>query len=146
MFKLEQTDFGIKVTIRGLMDVDEANRLRSELVLLVTRQDGDFSALVDVRESIPAEYEPKAMLQHCEEIALKAGMRRMATIFESPVIKGQVQQNAHLSGTAGIARHIDASKVANAEQVALAWVRDGIPPEASDSPVDDLTRIVPSER
>ncbi len=136
MYKLEQTDYGIKATVQGFMDPTTVTNLRSEFVLLLAQQDGPFSLLVDARDLIPPEPESANLLQDCEEMASKAGMQRMAIILKSPVVKVQMQQVGHLSGAGDITRHIDASKVENAEEIALAWVVDGVEPEPTQAPID----------
>lgn len=152
MFEFEQTDYGLKLTIRGALDPAEVARLKAGLDMLLATQDGPFSALVDGREFIPVEHEIAAVLQHCEEMAMAGGMQRMAIILKSPVVKGHVQQIAHLSGSASISRYIDSSKIDNAEQVALDWLVDGIEPEATEDTEEaneataDPNQIIHSER
>lgn len=146
MYKFEKTGFGLRLTVWGALDPSVAARLEAELERLAARQDEPFSALVDVREYIPVEREIAAVLQHCEEMAMEAGMQRMAIILKSPVVKGQAQQIAHLSGSVSISRHIDASKVENAEEIALAWVVDGIEPEMAKEPVDGQNQAIRSRQ
>ncbi len=134
MFEFEQTDYGLKLTARGALGLSDVSRLRADLERLLEKRDGPFSALVDCREYIPVDDETTRVLQLCEKMALKGGMQRMAFILKSPVVEGQVRQIGHLSGTAGITRYIDASKVDNAVEVALRWLVDGIEPEAANNP------------
>lgn len=143
MYKFEQTDFGIRVMVAGLMGPDEVNCLKSEFVSLVAEQDGDFSLLVDATELVPPEPASKNLLQECEELALSAGMQRMAIVLRSPVLRFLVRQIAHLSGSASVAKYIDASKFDDPERMALAWVADGIDPEAEQVPTagQDKTNV-----
>ncbi len=133
MYKFEQTDFGMKLTLRGALNLAEMTRIREKLEFSVAHSEGPFSVLVDVSELIPPEREYTALLRDCQELGLNSGMQRMAIIHKSPVVKGQARQIAHLSGAAGIAKYIDASKVDNAEQIARDWLVDGIEPEPTEN-------------
>lgn len=143
MYKVERTDYGIKATIRGVLDASDAVSLRDEFVVLLGKQDGPFSLLVDARDLVPPDKEGANLLQECEEVALKAGMHRMAFILQSPVLKALVRQIAHLSGTAEMSKYINCMKLDNADQVALAWVGDGIEPEAISNPIDQQSQFIP---
>lgn len=146
MFEFEQTEYGLKLTVRGALDSREVARLEIETERLVAGIDGEFSALVDCMDYIPAEREITAVLQRCEELALKAGIQRMAVVFKSPIVRGQVQQIAHLSGAVGISRYFDASKVDNAEQMALDWAALGVEPETNIDGAVDQDQSVRSQK
>ncbi len=146
MFKIEQADFGIKVTVHGALHISEVDSLKTESVRLAGQQSGSFSILVDARGMVPPDQEGTDLLQECEELILRAGMTRMAFILSSPVLKAHAVQLAHLSGTASVSRFIVESQTEDAEQVAIAWARDGIDPEMTEKSVNDQNRMAHSDR
>jgi hypothetical protein len=128
LHSLEQTDFGVKVVVQGTLDEAEVSVLKAEFAIMVAEQSGPFSLLVDATELVPPKESSLTLLQDCEELALSGGMQRMAIILKSPVLKAQVKQVGHHSGTVNVTQYVDALRTPNFEQVALAWVVDGVEP------------------
>jgi hypothetical protein len=131
LYKIDQASFGFRIIATNAIDLDEAKRLRSELLNAVSEYRKPFSVIADVRGLIPSD--PKVLeIIHEMQIECKhMGLERVATIVSSPVVKAQMIQATFNAGTAHIDRFIDASKAKDWEQQALAWVETAIEPQVS---------------
>ena len=58
----------------------------------------------------------------------KMSLERVAIVVNSPVLKQQATQISHDTMTSKYDRIIDASKNSDWENVAIAWVTDGVEP------------------
>jgi hypothetical protein len=131
----------VKVLLQGILDEAEVSVLKAEFASMVAEQSGAFSLLVDATEVVPPKEGSLNLLAECEELALVGGMKRMAVIMKSPVVKGQVKQVGHHTGTVNVTLYVDALKTPNFEQVALAWVVDGVEP-AAEGALHSRTNLV----
>jgi hypothetical protein len=127
MYDIEQTDYGLRLTLSGQFDADEAQAFISDVQSESRELEEGFSVLADLRgmEAFPPEVGERIaeLMAFCNE----QGMSRSADVVESATTSLQMEQ---LVDQAGIDdRVIDASAVDDWEQQALAWIEQGTEPE-----------------
>ncbi len=128
MFRIDKTSYGYRLTLGGDLTVVETLRLKTELAAVIGGLRPPFGVIVDIRALMPIMPEAKVYLQECEQLAKDAGLQRRAVILQSPVVKAQVKQLSLLSKTDNIERRINASLTDDWEELALAWVVEGVEP------------------
>ncbi|MFH1699666.1 MAG: hypothetical protein ABIE07_03680 [Candidatus Zixiibacteriota bacterium] len=135
MYKIEETYYGYHTTFSGVMSEAEALRFKSEVKTILSSQKQPWSSVVDLQAWIPAGPEILMLLRHVEQLTKKHGLQRRAVIVRSPVIKAQATQLSFASETNSYERRIDASKVDNWEEQAIAWAAHGVEPVSTFSVV-----------
>lgn len=128
LHKFEITSFGYRLTLGGKVTLPEATQLKTELADLLAIIRKPYGVIADVRTVIPFSPEVKTLIRECEQMSKEAGLQRRAVIFQSPVVAGQATQLSFQSKTDDIERRIDASLTDNWEELALAWIVDGVEP------------------
>ena len=128
MHNIEATSYGFRLTVTGAMNTAEAEEQKLELLQTLSTCNQPFSLLVDVRGLIPAEPEVFKEIEEMQTACKLMSVRRTAIVFSSPVLKAQIKQGSFVTGTVEVDRFIDASRVHNWEEQALAWVVEGIEP------------------
>lgn len=126
MYDIEQTDYGVRVTLSGQLDEAEAEAFIREFEPAVESLAEGFSVFADLRgmEAFPpAVGEKVASLMAFSQ---RQGMERSATVVQTATTSLQMEQ---LVEQAGIdERVIDATAVDDPERVALAWIEQGREP------------------
>ncbi|MFB6297013.1 MAG: hypothetical protein ABEH56_00670 [Salinirussus sp.] len=126
MYDVERTDYGLRLTIAGTLDDDEAAAFRREIRTKVDRIAGEFCVFADLREMNafpPAVAEQLTdLMEYCEQ----QGMTRSVDVVDSATSGLQMEQ---LIDRAGInERVLNASHREDWAEAAEAWVRDGTEP------------------
>ncbi len=91
---------------------------------------GTFGVIVDARKLELLNGEAQALLVEGQALYKKQGMLRSAVAVGSPAVTRQLKRLAEQSGIGEFERFVDTRKYANWAEVAVAWVRDGIHPDA----------------
>lgn len=131
MYRINKTSFGYHVVIEGSLSDAETGQLKLEVAGRLSDQVDNFSVIVDLRKLIPPHSGSLEVLRDCVEFALQAGMKRIAIIYTSPVVRDQIKQTAFMSGRNPVGRYIDALKTDDPERAAREYVEDGIEPPSS---------------
>ncbi|MFT4920999.1 MAG: hypothetical protein ACI8XM_000191 [Haloarculaceae archaeon] len=123
MYEIEQTAYGLRITLSGQLDAAESEAFAEEVRSQVRQLDDGFSVLADLRgmEAFPPEVGEQIaeLMAFCNE----QGMGRSADVVETATTSLQMEQ---LVEQAGIdERVIDASSVDDWEQQALEWIERG---------------------
>jgi anti-anti-sigma regulatory factor len=128
MYNLEETSYGFRITATGTMDATKAEQLKAELLQALCAHTQPFSLLVDIRGLIPTGPVVLEAIQEMQSVCRLMSLRRTAVIISSPELKEYIQQSGSIAGTTAADRFIDASKIDDWEDRALAWVKDAIEP------------------
>jgi hypothetical protein len=123
MYEVEQTAYGLRVTVSGQLDPAESEAFAEDVRSQVRRLDDEFSVLADLREM--EAFPPEVGEQIAELMAFcnERGMGRSADVVETATTSLQMEQ---LVEQAGIdERVVDASRVDDWEQQALDWIERG---------------------
>ena len=128
MYKIEKTDYGYKLTFDDFVVADEMKAWREESAELLSGAPGQFGVLVDMRTLIPLSVAAQEQMQEGQKLYRSKGMLRSVVILDSVVTTMQFQRIGRETGIGDFERYIDASSVANWEQVGVEWITKGIDP------------------
>ena len=133
MYSIEKAPYGYRVTASGQMDIDEAEKLRIQLIGTLTELGAPFSLVIDLRKLIPISADVSQVMMDMQRACAQMSLQRVALIIESPVVKGQSRQITYDADTEKHDRVINALSVPDWEEVAVAWVADGVDPETKST-------------
>lgn len=130
MYKLENQDYGLKLTLSGDLTESEISGMTVEFQSLVESFDQPFSILVDARRLITLDQSVFHLMIKCQQIAQDGGRRSEAIVVSSPVLKSQGQRITLESGSSDAVRFISSVKHDDWEKVAMDWILRGIEPDS----------------
>ncbi|MCP4570236.1 MAG: hypothetical protein GY841_21870 [FCB group bacterium] len=129
MFKIDKTDYGMKLILAGDIAVEEMTTWLKELKAVIDDMNNDFCAFVDMRKLIPISTEAREPLEAGQKYAKEKGMRRSVVILNNPVLTMQFKGIAHQTGIYVWERYIDASQEPDWERVGLDWLISCVDPD-----------------
>lgn len=130
MYKIERRPAGYILTFSGLIDQDEMQRWHDDSAKnLLTETSSSFGVIIDMKNLQPLSAEARAVMVEGQKLYKEKGMQKSAVILNSPEVTAQLKNLAIQSGIYSTERYIDASKVNNAVDVAIDWVKDNIDPD-----------------
>ena len=129
MYKIERTDFGVRLIFDGFMKQEEMAKWVAESEQFVKSLPPKFGVIVDMRGLKPLTAEAEKEMQNGQKLYKKSGMERSAVILSSAVVTMQFKRSAQETGIYQWERYIDASKVANWEEVAKKWLVNAEDPD-----------------
>jgi len=129
MYKVEQKEYGYKLTFGETIDANEMKRWFEESKKALANKTGSFGVFVDMRTLAPLQPEAQAIMRDGQAIYKQKGMIRSVVILNNAVVTLQFKRIAKESGIYAWERYIDASSVKEWERVGVAWVRDGKDPD-----------------
>jgi hypothetical protein len=133
MYTLEKVPFGFKVTIAGRVTAEEAVHAREESRTALAQSEGPFGVLVDIRTLKPMADDVQLIVDETQRMFRRSGLERSAVVLASAVMTIQFMRIARDTGVYAHERYVDASKHADWEKIALAWILDGQDPDARPS-------------
>ena len=128
MHKIEETDFGFKITAAGITEPEEMEQFKFEIIHTLAEHNRPFSLLIDLRELMPLSPEIAEIIKEIQISCRKMSLERAAIIVNSPVLEQQIIQTGFKAATSKYDRIIDISKHLDGENTALAWASEGIEP------------------
>lgn len=146
MIDIERTSYGFRLTLAGKVTIEQATQMKVEVAALVATFKPPFGIVADTREVIPLAPAVKNLFLEAELIAKEAGLDRSAVVIQSPVVKSQAEQLSFLSQINSTQRIINAFTTVNWEEVALAWVVDGIEPSRAHQESNQGDKAAPIPR
>jgi hypothetical protein len=136
MYKIETTDYGLKLTLAGIMDMAEASQFSSEWTEAIMSFDRLNAIIIDAREFVPVTPDVQEIIK--EMIHATAGKHsneiKIATILKSPIVKNISRRLSLSSEQSYIHRFIYASDTDDPEKTACDWAVKGIEPASSIVP------------
>jgi hypothetical protein len=133
MYTLEKAPFGFKITIAGHATSAEATRILDESRRVLKNCDKPFGVLVDIRTLKPMADDVQKIVDETQRLYRAEGLRRSAVVLASAIMTLQFMRIARDTGVYTYERYIDASKDANWEPVALAWIINGVDPDVREA-------------
>lgn len=130
MYKLEKAPFGIKIKFAGFMQPDEMREWLEESKVALASAPKGFGVLVDETELKALPEDTKKVLQEGQALYKASGMSRSAVGLASALTTAQMKAVAKDAGIYEWERYIDASANPNWVAVAMAWIQDGVDPDA----------------
>ncbi len=128
VYKIETTDYGVRLTFSGSISSEEMAAWLAESRQFLNTIDVPFCVFVDMREFIPIDEGAREYMITGQKLYLEKGMKRSAVIWNSPVTAYQFRGIAHETGISKNERYIDASADVNWEEIALDWLIKGTDP------------------
>lgn len=127
MYEIDRTEYGVRVTISGQFDPEEADSFVDDMRSTARQLDDGFGVFADLRgmEAFPPEVGKKIaeLMSFCQG----QGMGRSVDVVESATTTLQMEQ---LVEQAGIdERVIDATGADDWESRALDWIERGVEPD-----------------
>lgn len=113
------------------MNSAEASAWLLEFKGYVTARQGSFGVFVDMRTLEPLATAAQKNFEEGQRLAREVGMTRSVVILDNPTLTYQFKRIALQSGIYDWERYIDASEDENWESTGLAWVAEGIDPDAN---------------
>ena len=130
MYKIERRPAGYILTFSGLIDQDEMQRWHDDSARNLSDETSlSFGVIIDMKDLQPLSAESRTIMVAGQKLYKEKGMKRSAVILNSPEITAQFKNLALQSGIYATERYIDASKVSNAVDIAINWVKDAIDPD-----------------
>ena len=129
-FGVEQTDYGMKLSILGFINPDEVNQMNREIQELGKKLDDGFGIVVDMRENRAFSNEVAELMKEQIGICIDVGMARAAIVLQSAIMTLQARRLIAETGIADRVRFIDASSEPDWEKVAVQWASRGVEPAA----------------
>ena len=109
MFKIENKDYGLLVTIQGGLDASDAEAWLTGMEEALRQTQRPFGILVDVREAKLFQQEAQAALKRGMEACARAGMERAAVALNGAVATLQARRLARETGISSWQRYVDAA-------------------------------------
>lgn len=126
MYKVEKTQYGVKIVFSGLISENEMKQWFEESKKLSLPS--EFGVIVDMRELKPLAKEAQHYLEEGQKYYQSKGMKRSSVIVSSAIVKMQFQRLAKETGIYQFERYIEPSQP-NFEIVAQKWISSGIDPD-----------------
>jgi hypothetical protein len=128
VYRIDETDYGYRVTLEGFLQRDDAAALLGETRRRVRPRADGFALLLDLRgaRAFPAEAQEvlKQVILHCRG----AGMERNAVLLNSAIAALQTRRLARETGIDRWIRYIDVSSEPEWERAAAGWLERAIEP------------------
>lgn len=129
MYKIEKTDYGVKLTFAGFIQKEEmANWVNESEHALLTFPE-KFSVFVDMRELKPLPQESQVEMEKGQKLYKAKGMERSVVILNSATLTIQFKRIAKETGIYEWERYIDASARSNWEELGEGWLLFGADPD-----------------
>ena len=134
MYRIEQQEWGLKLTFGGSIGADEMARWLGEIKGLFEGQNGRFFVFVDMRTLIPLDQAAQVHMREGQRLARRRGMVRSVVILNSPVIAAQFNRIGGETGIGKWERYSDASTVPDWESVGMDWLLEAADPDQVKHP------------
>ncbi len=131
MYSIETVPFGFHITIGTPVTVDEATAHLAQSRRLLATCEKPFGVLVDIRALRPLDDDVQGVVDHTQRLYREQGLRRSAVVCSSAIMTMQFTRIARETGVKAHERYLDASSEADWHAIALAWIVDGVDPEAA---------------
>jgi hypothetical protein len=129
MVRLEETDFGFRVTFHGFLEPEAMSRLLAEVLGSVAPR-RPFAVLADMRHTLAFPSDTQEVIRRCFLHFKESGMERQALVLNSAIATLQAKRLAGEAGILDRCRYVDSSQDAEWEKTAADWLRHGFEPYA----------------
>jgi len=129
MYKIEKTEYGLKLIFEGLILADQMESWLKESEEYLSDRNKSFGVFVDMRKLKPIPKSSQRLISEGQKLYKTRGMERSAVILKNTVLTRQFKTIAKETGIFQLERYIDASKNDDWEQQGLKWLLDSVEPE-----------------
>jgi hypothetical protein len=126
MYKIDRTDLGFNLTFAGDVTKAELEKWYEESEQVLTRQQGPFGVIIDMRTLAPLPPEAHGIMVRGQSMYRTRGMQRSCVILEDAITTIQFMRLARQSGIFKYERYIDASTHKDWLATARNWVEHGV--------------------
>ena len=130
MYKIEQKDYGVKLTFSGFIRKNEMESWREEMINLLDNLPPKFGILADLTELKPLPVESQEALTKTQAI-FKDKVIRSATVTRIDFTDMQFKRLGQVSGVNDTKKFLNATKTPNWEELCLEWITNGTDPSPS---------------
>lgn len=130
MFTIERSSYGLKITLQGFMNEGEMAYWLKELTQALQKHPYGFRLLIDARELKPLPKDAQTHLKDGQELAKRNGVARSIVILNHPITAMQFKRIGKQTGVCEWERYINAAATPQWEHIAMAWLDNGVDPDA----------------
>jgi len=135
MYKIEEQDWGYRITFGRITTSNELLRWLRESEKILESKQGEFFVFVDMRTLVPLDRKAQKIMHEGQSLYRRNGMLRSVVILSSPVIAAQFRRIGGETGIGRWERYIDASTVADWEEVGMNWLLHAVEPDEVKQPI-----------
>jgi hypothetical protein len=132
MYRIDETDYGFKLTFGDTIDKEAMTRWYTAVMSVINSQTGSFGMMVDMRRLKPVSAEIEDYLQKVKDSARRKGMVRSVVILSDAVTMMCLRRNAKRNKTYRYERYINANIEPGWEQVGREWLLNEVDPDIVD--------------
>ncbi len=130
MYRIEDADFGYKLTFGGFIREAEMEQWLDESKTMLANAPDEFCVFVDMRSLMPLPHESELFMREGQRFYKEKGMLRSVVILDNTVTAMQFKRIAQEeSGIYAGERYIDASQTPDWEKVGVVWLMDQVDPD-----------------
>ncbi len=129
MYKIEITNYGIKLTFGGIINQDEMSDWVTESEKVLETISVSFNVFVDMRELKPLSFESQKEMEKGQKLYKTKGMEKSVVILNNDIVTMQFKRIAQETQIYRWERYIDASKHSNWEEMGINWLIDLVDPD-----------------
>jgi len=130
MYTIDETSWGYRLTFSQSVSAEEMSQWIDNSIETLQSVKHRFGVLVDMRTLFPLDQDAQEIMKAGQKLYQDSGMQRSAVILNSAVLTMQFKRIAKSTGIYRRERYIDASTQPQWEALAIAWIEDGIDPDA----------------
>ncbi|MBU8921856.1 MAG: hypothetical protein KOO63_08555 [Bacteroidales bacterium] len=128
MYSIEKKDYGLRIVEGGIVGIEEALELLSELKAEIEKVKRPFQIFVDMRTLLPLSEEVQKVFVDAHILVLANGMNRSVAILKDNLVILQHIKTSKETGLDQVERYISALDNPDWEQQGLDWILDGKEP------------------
>lgn len=129
MYKITEQRFGLLLTFKGFVDMDELEAWYRESGELLSTKSKPFGVIVDMRDIAPISIQARELFIKGQKMYHEMGMQRSAVILTKSLTLMQFRQLAKTSGIYQWERYFDADTDKDWLKNALLWIKSGVSPD-----------------
>lgn len=135
MFRIEKTNYGVKLTLRGTITGKEMTDCANEIKTMLPNLGTEFGVFTDMRTLAPLDKKAKKILEDTQDLFKQKGLTRSVVILSTTAQKTQVKQMAQESGVYEWERYIDSDSDTNWKNTGEEWIINAVDPDRTPIPV-----------
>ncbi|MEE8576885.1 MAG: hypothetical protein V3T31_06490 [candidate division Zixibacteria bacterium] len=132
MYRIEETDYGLKLTLSGIIEASEIAAWLMEFKPIVDNQKDGFCIFADVRFLSPLDSKGQMYMKAGQAYARENGLARSVVVVDNPVTAGQAKQIAMVTGVKSGERYIDSASDPDWAATAMKWITDSVDPDKKE--------------
>lgn len=129
MYKIENTNYGVKATLNGNVEKTEAQKWFIEMKNALSKIKKDFKVFVDMRDFKATSQEVQRIFVDIQKEFKDHGMSKSVVILDNAIAVMQLKRTAKESGIYAHERYITPENNPNWEKQALDWILGNVDPD-----------------